>query len=1544
MNLKRWTSWHRIGIEPLTISRRVIGNNKEMFSNHSFAVFPPGSAKDQSNFMNIGFDGRVRPQMRLAVQLTLLALLSAPAFGQGWTPLANTILQNVCASQSPGGNIGCEGVVYAWSSAVADTARNRLIIWGGGHADYLGNEVYALYPFAGQTLPGTTTVNANGVVCTSNTSPAICRLNNYTLPNNNACYPNWSSSGCLGTYTETIGGSSSTQGAPNAPNSRHTYNGLVYDSAADILLSFGGFPSVSSGWSGAIWALNLSGLASNPNGANWTQMDLTATVAGANGNPANPPSVYKLGAMGSNPPIAVYDPSGDIFYLMTSSGYIWSYKYSTNAITFLARGNGAVASGSTAVLYPPTKTIYFIGDDNEGTEPVGTPGTPHIFQMSYASGSNWTPTEITSSTTGCSNLAGHMMPGLTYDSATQKIVGWPDFGNIAYVFDPSTNTCTATSFGGADGNVSSCGAGTSQSDCPRDGSSTGTYGRFQYFPSQNQFVLLNSSGTVGYTMSLAGASSSSSACAITTSSLPSTQTGTIYSYTVTTSGCNSPTFSISSGTLPSGLTLNASTGGITGSATTAGTYPFTVAVTASPNNASQPLSITVAAPGSSLPTISSFTATPASITSGQAATLSWVSPGATSISISPGAFSSSSASGSTSVSPAATTTYTLTATNSAGSVSSNATATVGASVPPPSITANTITITNAGAAASNYPVQIGRPFVQGEIPNGQLPQAFSGGNALPTQVDVKNRWPDGSLKHAVLSFLLPTFSAGQAYTITFSPGSTVGNTPLTQAQMLTAGFNFDAQIQLTGGATTKTATARTMLTNGDYTVWASGPIATTIILANHAQGTTCGGKAASKYDFGFDSYCAFRPEFEATFWPATNQVFVRFIGEIADTEQLENVVVNNLVLTLGNSGASTVYTLPASLSPLTMGALTRWTQTYWVNGTPPPAGYNHNLAYLAATKLVPNYDPGRAIPAAQISKAWSTWQSLATADPYDPADYTQAQRAPGGRNYPADEIGPYTGPEVMWLYSGDSRAQQMAIRYAELASAWPVHWREGKSGKFIDRSQTISGIGHWMSPSTRPTYCIGCGNTFFNYSGIAGADVVTPVGSTNYGCVSGGSTGWCPNVAHEPDWTPVYLLTGDYYFLEENWAWASYTTLDVDGARHDYPGRGPTGVEGQIPGNAVWGEQIRGSGWGFRNRAEIAMASPDGTPEQALYRLLTLDMLAASEGERNITGNFQNDTTDCWTISSTTTCENAIWTWGHQFAAANYCTSNPSSVGLWCASPVAGVNLGVPTSIHFWTPEAYPGACNYPVDTTQQSSVGCTEHFMVHYMIYALGRAKDLGFAANPLLAWIGSYVINDVVSGPNPYLASSYGTVTVQSNGQYYTTYTGIQSAICSSTGTGCVTGGASTNAQTTLGFERPLNEFACSLEATGDGNCSGAYELGLALSQVADQTNGAAAWNWIYTNAMTNAAVNFDPKWNIIARASSSSSSGTSPTTSASPCDLNADGVVNVADVMIAINQALGTAACTNAALQGNGQCNVVDVQRVINASLGLSCRTGQ
>ena len=68
--------------------------------------------------------------------------------------------------------------------------------------------------------------------------------------------------------------------------------------------------------------------------------------------------------------------------------------------------------------------------------------------------------------------------------------------------------------------------------------------------------------------------------AVSTTSLPGVTRGQTYSQTLKASGGTTPySWSIVSGSLPPGLSLASSTGKITGTATTAGTYAFTVKVT-----------------------------------------------------------------------------------------------------------------------------------------------------------------------------------------------------------------------------------------------------------------------------------------------------------------------------------------------------------------------------------------------------------------------------------------------------------------------------------------------------------------------------------------------------------------------------------------------------------------------------------------------------------------------------------------------------------------------------------------------------------------------------------------------------------------------------------------------------------------------------------------------------------------------------------------------------------------------------------------------------
>ncbi|MCF1432628.1 hemagglutinin [Agrobacterium vitis] len=155
--------------------------------------------------------------------------------------------------------------------------------------------------------------------------------------------------------------------------------------------------------------------------------------------------------------------------------------------------------------------------------------------------------------------------------------------------------------------------------------------------------------------------------------------GTAYSETVTASGGTSPyTYAVSSGTLPAGMSLNTSTGEISGTPTTAGSASFTISATdanSATSSASYSLAVAAGLPGA--PTIGSATA------GNSQATVSFTAPvsnGGAAITIYTVTASPGGATATGSASPITVTglangtayTFTVTATNSVGTGTASA--------------------------------------------------------------------------------------------------------------------------------------------------------------------------------------------------------------------------------------------------------------------------------------------------------------------------------------------------------------------------------------------------------------------------------------------------------------------------------------------------------------------------------------------------------------------------------------------------------------------------------------------------------------------------------------------------------------------------------------------------------------------------------------------------------------------------------------------------------------------------------------------------------
>ncbi len=111
---------------------------------------------------------------------------------------------------------------------------------------------------------------------------------------------------------------------------------------------------------------------------------------------------------------------------------------------------------------------------------MGTPyqsTKPQVMALDLASGSSFKLQDWSSQVSGCEGLAGANYPGLAYDPILDRIVGWPNAGNTVYIFNPDQKTCTTQTFPGGPTNTAA--------------STTGTFGRFQYFPGLNAYGLVS---------------------------------------------------------------------------------------------------------------------------------------------------------------------------------------------------------------------------------------------------------------------------------------------------------------------------------------------------------------------------------------------------------------------------------------------------------------------------------------------------------------------------------------------------------------------------------------------------------------------------------------------------------------------------------------------------------------------------------------------------------------------------------------------------------------------------------------------------------------------------------------------------------------------------------------------------------------------------------------------------------------------------------------------------------------------------------------------
>ncbi|NNG24233.1 hypothetical protein HGB41_14655 [Massilia sp. ML15P13] len=438
------------------------------------------------------------------------------------------------------------------------------------------------------------------------------------------------------------------------------------------------------------------------------------------------------------------------------------------------------------------------------------------------------------------------------------------------------------------------------------------------------------------------------------------------------------------------------------------------------------------------------------------------------------------------------------------------------------------------------PVTFGQVFAPGHLASAaSLSGRLDNGVTIPLQLDVKAKHPDGSVRHAIISAVLPSLAAGEVRTMTLNRDAATASTTATTAALMNSGFT--ASVNATIAGVRYSASADELIKKALATAWLNGSTASEWQVS--APLTTSAGVA----------HPHLTARFSVRWYDAVKKARVDVVIENnwAYEAAPQNVTYDADILVGGKS----VYAKPA----LQHFHHARWRKMFWWNGAAPEINIKHNSGYLIDSRALPNYNRTLSIPESVLNNLKSKWTGAAIepmgsglAIPYMPTT--------GGR----DDIGMLPQWAVVHLLSMDRRARDVTLGTAEQAGSYSAHYRDKKTGQpvsLIDYPyMTLVGTpGDTMNPATK------------QYESF-------PKCATTTAC----TTPYTHDVSHQPAFAYMpYMLTGDHFFLEELQFWGMYNVFNSN-----------PGYRENIKG-LLKPEQVRGQAWALRTLAEAAYITPD---------------------------------------------------------------------------------------------------------------------------------------------------------------------------------------------------------------------------------------------------------------------------------------------------------------------------------------------------------------
>jgi hypothetical protein len=492
-------------------------------------------------------------------------------------------------------------------------------------------------------------------------------------------------------------------------------------------------------------------------------------------------------------------------------------------------------------------------------------------------------------------------------------------------------------------------------------------------------------------------------------------------------------------------------------------------------------------------------------------------------------------------------------------------------------------VSQATQAQNRVPVTFGQVFKAGDVPRGATVAATLNGQPATLQVDAKATNPDGSLRHAVLTVIVPSLGgqANMPLALSAEPAPLSGPPAIKPSQLLAT--SYDAWASLDIGGKTYTASARALLQAASNShacapwgtqcnVWLSGPLVSEWVVNGPVTAADGATDPSLRIFFAIRAYAG---------TTAGTVGYVRTDVIVENTSAFSPQAQPQYTATL-TSGTAT-YTSPA----LTQYAYTRWHKVLWWNYAEPQVYLQQDTQYIQGSKAVSRY-----MALTPDEKFLASLRQ--TCAPLDHCDQTQKMHMTGAQA----AIGPLPRWTSVYIVHPDVRAYNWMLANTDALGAYDIHYRDAATG------WPVSIQDHPNITTAAWTYAYGVAKQSMTGSAENQAkitayrrdllpncennQVVTGCSTAWYG--TGSSTLW--DNAHQPAESYVpYMVTGSYYYMSELAFGASQNELWSNPVYRGYS-------KGLIDGSH---SQVRGKAWTLRNMANAAWLLPDDYPLKAEF-------------------------------------------------------------------------------------------------------------------------------------------------------------------------------------------------------------------------------------------------------------------------------------------------------------------------------------------------------